>query len=90
MLPIQKKLQLIFLGLACSVIAVLVVETILAKWLQELTKTVNLFFYGFFNRPCASQNLVIIDRGDPSESLSRSEYASMIVNSIMPAPNASL
>src|SRR5574341_607361 len=82
MLPIQKKLQLIFFGLACSVIAVLVVETILANWpaAMELTKTVNLFFYGFFFKPTLRppQNLVIIDRSDPSESLSRSEYASMI------------
>jgi len=82
MLPIQKKLQLIFLGLACSVVAVLAVETVLDKWpaAMALTKTVNLFFYEFFFKPTLRppQNLVIIDRGDPSASLNRSEYASMI------------
>ncbi len=82
MLPIQKKLQLIFLGLACSVVTVCVIETVLAKWpvAVALTKTVNLFFYELFFKPALRppQNLVIIDRGDASESLSRSEYASMI------------
>jgi len=82
MLPIQKKLQLLLLGLACSVVTVFVVELVLANWTaaSDLTKTGNYFFYKHFFRPRLRPpaNFVVIDRDDPTGEQSRADYAEMI------------
>lgn len=82
MLPIQKKLQLLLLGLACSIVTAFAVELALAYWTaaNDLSKTANYFFYKYFFRPRLRPpaNFVVIDRDDPTGEQSRADYADMI------------
>jgi CHASE2 domain-containing sensor protein len=82
MLPINKKLRLIFIGLATNAVAGLVVTILLAilprTW--DLSKSLDLYFYNkmFQPRLRPPANILIIDSNDPAGNRSRSEYAAMI------------
>lgn len=82
MLPINKKLQLLIIGLACSIMAALVITVVVKllppKW--NLMKSVDIAFYNLFFRPRLRphSDLVVLDCHDPHEKRSRSDFARMI------------
>lgn len=82
MLPLNKKLRLISIGLSFSILLSVVVKLSFSHlpdtW--NLTKTLDNYFYTLFFSPNLkpSANMVIIDSQDPQESRNRSEYAALV------------
>jgi len=81
-LAINKKLQLIILGLGGGYIATFLVNILFSFLPASInpTRGFDLFFYTLFFKPTMQSysKLVIIDSNDPTESRSRGEYADMI------------
>lgn len=81
MLPLNKKLKLIAIGLWFSISLGVAVHVIFAKLPQtwDLAKNLDRFFYNIFfsSSEKAPDNLIIIDSEDPKEDRPRSEYATM-------------
>jgi CHAT domain-containing protein/CHASE2 domain-containing sensor protein len=82
MLPIQKKLQLIAIGVVCSLVSGMLAYFLFArlpeKW--NLVKSLDFYCYNLFFKAKLEppSNLLIIDSNDRTESRSRSEYATLI------------
>ncbi|MGH7600060.1 MAG: CHAT domain-containing protein [bacterium] len=81
-MPIGKKMQLVLLGMLCSIAMAIGINTLLAKlpkkW--DVTSGFDLFFYNLCFKPSLKPypRLMIIDSNDPAEKRSRSEYAKMV------------
>jgi CHASE2 domain-containing sensor protein len=82
LLPINKKLQLIIIGISVSIVSVFLITIIFVEFPEtgELAGNLDIFFYKKFFRPTHKppRNLIIIDSNDPAMQRSRSEYAEMI------------
>ncbi len=82
MLPIGKKLQLVLLGMVCSIAMAIGVNTLLAKlpkkW--DVTGGFDLYFYNLCFKPSLEPHprLMVIDSNDPTERRPRSDYAQMV------------
>ncbi len=82
MLPIGKKLQLVLLGMACSIAIAIGINTLLAKlpkkW--DVTGAFDLYFYNLCFKPSLKPHprLMVIDSNDPTERRPRSDYAQMV------------
>lgn len=82
MLPIGKKLQLVLLGMMCSIAMAIGINTLLAKlpkkW--DVTSGLDLNFYNLCFKPSLEPHprLMVIDSNDPTEKRSRSDYAQMV------------
>jgi hypothetical protein len=83
MLTIYKKLQLIFIGIICSLVSAVLVNILFVGILPpswDLSKNLDQFFYNIFFQPTLepSPQLLIIDSDDAETNHSRAEYAKMI------------
>ena len=82
MLPINKKLKLISIGLGFSIFIGLATDVLFSRLPEfwNLTKKLDIYFYNIFFSSSLkpSEAIVIIDSNDPQESRSRSEFARMI------------
>ncbi len=81
-LPLNKKLHLVLIGLASSLTFALAINTVFARWQRagELAGTIDLYFYKLFFKPLRSPHpkLLIIDSNDREERRARDHYAQMI------------
>jgi hypothetical protein len=82
MLPINKKLQLVLIGLACSIVTALAINILIARWEKagNFAKSVDLYFYNIFFKLAQKPHprLMIIDSDDKTETRPRADYAQMI------------
>lgn len=82
MLPLTKKLQLVGIGLACSLFFAPVLNVIFEHWRKagDFAGGIDLYFYKLFFASTQSPDprLIIIDSDDREERRSRAEYARMI------------
>ena len=82
MLPLAKKLQLMLIALACSLLFALAINSIIARWQRaaDLAGNVDFYFYKLFFKPLSSPDhgLLIIDSNDREEKRPRAQYARML------------
>ena len=82
MLPFWKKIELMAIGLACSLLFALAINAIFARSQRagEFAGNIDLFFYELFFSPLRSPDpkLLIIDSNDREERRPREQYAHMI------------
>ncbi|MGH7456313.1 MAG: CHASE2 domain-containing protein, partial [bacterium] len=81
-MPIGKKMQLVLLGMVCSIAMAIGINTLLAKlpkkW--DVTGGFDLYFYNLCFKPSLKPHprLMVIDSNDPTEKRPRSDYARMV------------
>jgi len=83
MLPINRKLQLIGICLACSLVVAVAANLLFGPGFPRVwgfAKSLDLYFYNLFFSSSLepSPDLVVIDSDDPTKDRSRSDYAMMI------------